>query len=241
MILLLLIFIVPYAISLTEVILTRNQFNDFVAEMEKISMDINFEDANVTLDLTALEIMVEQQNVKLAGMIIQLGDIHTATQNLYQPLVDISQALNSQTQKLEDQYNNWYDSFEKVMTPINQFLASIHNAIGIIKDTVDAIQSIFEAFQGTQDEAISSLETNVQVIASNFEIGMKAIITESLEGSSMTFTAVECAAWEGDACESAFGEGPIACEGMEAEFCQMEGLIVEPVLTTQKNVERSEL
>jgi len=122
MILLLLIFIVPYAISLTEVILTRNQFNDFVAEMEKISMDINFEDANVTLDLTALEIMVEQQNVKLASMIIQLGDIHTATQSLYQPLVDISQALNSQTQKLEEQYNNWYDSFEKIMTPITSSL-----------------------------------------------------------------------------------------------------------------------
>jgi len=241
MILLLLIFTVPYVISLTEVILTRNQFNDFVAEMEKISMDINFEDANVTLDLTALEILVTEQNMKLAGMITQLSDIHTATQSLYQPLVDISQALNAQTQKLEEQYDNWYDSFEKVMTPINQFLSSIHNAIGIIKDTVDAVQSIFEAFQGTQDEAISSLESNVQVIASNFEIGMKAIVTESLEGSMMTFTAVECAAWEGDACESAFGEGPIACEGMEAELCQMEGLVVEPVLASRKNREKSEL
>jgi len=209
--------------------------------MEKISMDINFEDANVTLDLTALEILVTEQNMKLAGMITQLSDIHTATQSLYQPLVDISQALNAQTQKLEEQYDNWYDSFEKVMTPINQFLSSIHNAIGIIKDTVDAVQSIFEAFQGTQDEAISSLESNVQVIASNFEIGMKAIVTESLEGSMMTFTAVECAAWEGDACESAFGEGPIACEGMEAELCQMEGLVVEPVLASRKNREKSEL
>lgn len=227
--LILILFYVPCIFGLTEVILTRNQFNDFVEEMQKISMDISVEDANITLDLTAIEILITEQNYNLLNMIDQLKSIDLATKQLYQPLLDITSALSAQTQKLEEKYDDWYSKFETIMTPINQFLSSIHNAIGIIKDTIQAVQSIFEAFQGTQDEAVASLETNVEIIASNFEVGMKAIVAEALAGSGMSFEAVVCGAWEGDACESALGEGPIVCEGMETEFCQMEGIVVEPI------------
>lgn len=211
-----LLFVITSVAGLTEVILTRNQFNDFVAEMEKISIDINMEDANVTVDLLAIETLIKEQNIKLDNMITGIGAITTA--------------IHTQTESQQGHYDEWYQNFERVMTPINQLLTSVNNAIGVLKDTVQAIQSIFEAFQGTQDEAVATIETNVETIAANFEVGMKGIVAEAMAGAEMSFTAVECAAFEGDACEyEPLGFGPVVCEGTEIEACQIEGIVLEPV------------
>lgn len=219
--------LITSAFGLTEVILTRNQFNDFVAEMEKISNDISIEDANITLDLSNIEQLIGDQNNRLDTMLTTLAAIQNSN-------LQIAEALQAQTDAQLNQYNDWYTKFESFMNPITQVLTSLNNAIGIIKDLVTAIQSIFDAFQGTQDAAVSAIETNVEIIASNFELGMKAIVTEAIAGSSMTFTALECVATELDACESVLGEGPIICEGAEFEVCEAEGLVLEPVFKMLK-------
>merc|ERR1712156_779660 len=80
------------------------------------------------------------------------------------------------------------------------------------------------------DAAIADIVTAVDVIAAEFALGMREVVSTALDGQIMTFGAIECLSWQGDGCVSIVGEGPIICAGMEAEACAIEGLIVTPVL-----------
>lgn len=226
-----LICFVPSTLGLTEVILTRNQFNDFVSEMQKISTDINIEDGTITADLSKLEKLVEQQNSKFDTLIAQNSQLLQASQNSFNSLNDLNRAVDYQTVQQSDFRSDWYKEFENIMTPINQILSDVNAAINIVKETTNAINTIFEAFQGTQDASVEAIQTSVESIAAEFELGMRKVVAEALAGASITLPALECIAFEGDACEyDPLGLGPIICEGAEAESCQAEGIVIEPIL-----------
>lgn len=261
---LLLLFSMPYfSASLTEVILTRNQFNDFVTAIANISAEINIEDGVFSVDLSKIEstiveqnglldIIVEQNNAtkkvldrilttdldlqsKFQKALDSLENLDNSVKNNTEVIVDALLSLRYQIQAFQQSENEhrteWYNKFDNVMSPVNAVLADVNNAINILKETTKAVQTIFEAFQVSQDEAIDAIEAGVQTIATEFEVGMRLVVAEALAGASVSFAATECVAFEGDFCEyDPLGIGPIACEGTETELCQMEGLIVEPIL-----------
>jgi hypothetical protein len=216
--------------ALTEVILTRSQFNDFAAEMAKIAMDIDIENATIGADLSALEQLVKEQNAKFDTMIEQNGKSMTLLQNSLTSLRDIKAAIDHQTERDGILHTEAGKLFTDYIQPISTVLNGINNAINIVKEAVNAIQNIFDLFQGTQDEAVDAIQVAVEQIATNFEIGMKGVVASALTGSEMTVEGMVCTAFEGDACVyNPLGEGPVVCAGAEQEVCQFEGLVVEPV------------
>merc|ERR1712080_320388 len=79
----------------------------------------------------------------------------------------------------------------------NQILQDVNGAISLVQTTVNAINTVFLAFQTTQDAGIADISSAVDTIAAEFVLGMKGVVAEAMLGSSLTFGAIECTAWEG--------------------------------------------
>jgi len=213
----------------TDVRLDRTQLEIILSEIKAISHQIVIEEGNITLDTLRIETLMERQNALIGNVISSLNDVVSAVK-------EGTHKTEGFMNQESEFHNSWFQKFEQVMTPINQILQDVNGAISLVQTTVNAINTVFLAFQTTQDAGIADISSAVDTIAAEFVLGMKGVVAEAMLGSSLTFGAIECTAWEGDGCVSIVGEGPIVCAGMEAEFCEIEGIVLEPIPIDEQRV-----
>lgn len=146
-----------------------------------------------------------------------LASIQSADTSNQQILGQILAAITTLDSNEEDRKNEWYAKFETIMNPLSQSLSDVSNTINIISSTTDAVYGIFEIFQNTQDVYIEQIAANVEIISTNFLVGMKTIIAEATVGSMLA-----CADSTLDECAyDPFGVGPIECVGAELVACDL--------------------
>lgn len=146
-----------------------------------------------------------------------LASIQSADTANQQILGQILAAITTLDSNQDDRKNEWYTKFENIMNPLSQTLSDVSNVINIIRETVDAVYGIFDVFQDTQDVFIEQIAANVEIISSNFILGMKGIIAEATVGSMLA-----CAESTLDECVyDPIGAGPIECVGAELIACDL--------------------
>jgi len=188
---------------------------DILEATTEIELVINADELNITLELD----LIEEYVVK----------------------------IYEQNEEIFNSEDGWGSSIKAKLEEADEILGAVSDSFDILQGIIETVSAIVEGVQQSTLAAISTTLTAIleELSAGAFNLKVLEAIAEadfSIEAAAFEVGAFESplmasAAVLLDVCESAFGEGPIACEGAQlAEFIvtdvTAEGFISELVSIT---------